>query len=176
MSELRKANTDRPYFITMTVVGWIDVFTRQRYCDVVIENLKYCIENKGLLLYAYVIMPSHIHLIARHDESRLSNVIRDFKSYTAKEILKMIENEPGESRKEWLLHMFGYYAKHQKQNTKQMFWQKTNHPIELSYPEIIDQKLEYIHYNPVQAGHVTDPHSWTYSSASDHQLLPVSIT
>ncbi|WP_255517979.1 transposase [Fulvivirga sp. M361] len=79
MSELKKANTDYPYFLTFTVAGWIAIFTRQRYCDIIIKSLKYCIEHKGLLLYAYVIMPSHMHLVARHDKNKLSSVIRDFK-------------------------------------------------------------------------------------------------
>ena len=173
MSELRKANTYYPYFLTLTVVGWIDIFTRQRYCDIVIKNLDYCIQQKGLLLYAYVIMLSHIHLVARHPESRLSSVLRDFKRYTAKVLLKSVAQEKGESRKEWLMHMFRYFARHQRQNTHLMFWQKTNHPIELNYPAIIDQKIEYIHNNPVEAGYTLDPHSWVYSSASQIALLPL---
>jgi len=72
----------------------------------------------------------------------------------------MIEQMPGESRREWLLHMFKYFAKYQKQNETYSFWQKTNHPIELNYPEIIDQKIEYIHNNRVEAGYVTNPQSW----------------
>ncbi len=88
MSELRKSNTDYSYFITFTIVGWIDVFTRRDYCDIVIKNLKYCQEHKGMELYAYVIMPSHIHLIARNKDGKLNEIIRDFKSVTAKEIIK----------------------------------------------------------------------------------------
>ena len=84
MSELRKANTDATYFLTFTVVGWIDIFTRSRYCDVIMDSLEYCIENKGLDVFAYVIMPSHIHMVARNLDADLSGIIRDFKSHTAK--------------------------------------------------------------------------------------------
>lgn len=173
MSELRKANTDYRYFLTLTTVGWIDIFTRSRYCDMIIKNLRYCIENKGLLVYAYVIMPSHLHLVARHDGAKLNQVIRDFKSFTAKEILQSVESETGESRREWLIHMFQYFARYQKQNAKYMFWQKTNHPIELSYPAIIDEKIEYVHNNPVEAGYVSDPSFWVYSSAGDDLSIPI---
>ena len=176
MSELRKANTGYPYFITLTVVGWIDVFTRQCYCDKIIESLTYCTANKGLELYAYVIMPSHIHLIARSATETLNQILRDFKSFTAKEIIAMVENQQGESRKDWLLHMFKYHANFHKQNSIYMFWQKTNHPIELNYPEIIDQKMEYIHNNPVEAGYVIDPSSWYYSSACVQSPLKVLLT
>ncbi len=165
MSELRKANTDATYFLTFSVVGWIDVFTRSRYCKVIVDSLAYCVENKQLDVYAYVIMPSHIHLVTRQLDSRLSETIRDFKSFTANQILKMIEEEQGESRKDWLLHMFRYYARFKKQNRHYQFWQKTSHPIELINSEMIDQKVDYIHDNPVVAGYVTEPESWMYSSA-----------
>lgn len=63
MSELRKAINDKPYFVTFTVVGWIDVFTREDYCSTIIESLEFCRKNKGLRIYAYVIMPGHIHAV-----------------------------------------------------------------------------------------------------------------
>jgi putative transposase len=165
MSELRKANTNATYFITCTIVGWIDVFTRSRYCDEVIDSLHFCKQSKGLDVFAYVIMPSHIHLLARQLDGRLNETIRDFKAHVAKQILHLIESEPGESRKDWLLYMFRYYAKFQQQNSKYQFWQKTNHPIEMLTPEILMQKINYIHNNPVAASLVIDPESWLYSSA-----------
>ena len=176
MSELRKANTDYSYFITLTVVGWIDIFTRKCYCDVVIDSWKYCMEQKGLEIFAYVIMPSHIHMVARSLNGDLNKILRDSKSFTSKKILGLIEQMPGESRREWLLYMFKYFAKYQKQNETYSFWQKTNHPIELDYPGIINQKMEYIHNNPVEAGYVTNPQSWYYSSACTVSPLKVLET
>ena len=165
MSELRKSNTDYAYFITFTVVGWIDVFTRRDYCDIIIKNLKYCQQHKGMELYAYVIMPSHIHLVARNKDGKLNEIIRDFKSLTAKEIIKEILNSSNESRKEWMLYMFKDYASKQRQNKEYMFWQKTNHPIELFNPKVMHQKIEYIHNNPVEAGYVSSPENYVYSNA-----------
>lgn len=173
MSELRKANTDYPYFLTLSVVGWIDLFTRQWYCELIVNNLQFCMKHKGLEVYAYVIMPSHIHMVARSAKGDLSKCLRDFKSYTAKEIIKLVEHEPGESRKDWLLHMFKYHARFQQQNSFYMFWQKTNHPVELSSPEIFDQKVEYLHNNPVEAGYVLMPEMWLYSSACAMSPLKV---
>jgi putative transposase len=165
MSELRKANTDFPYFITMTVVGWIDVFNRREYIEILINSLKYCQKEKGLKIFAYSIMSSHIHIIAQQEEAKLNEILRDFKSYTAKEIVKCISNTVYESRKEWMLYLFRHFAKSTKQNKEFMFWQKTNHPTELSTPEIFDQKVEYIHNNPVEAGIVDQPENYIYSSA-----------
>ena len=91
MSEFRKANIPHAtYFVTLTVVGWIDIFTRRDYTDEIIKNLKYCQENKDLEIFAYVVMPSHIHLICRRNKGLLNDLLRDFKSYTAKEILKKV--------------------------------------------------------------------------------------
>lgn len=171
MSELRKANTDHTYFITLTIVGWIDLFSRYRYSDLIINNLNYCIKNKGLEVFAYVIMPSHVHLVARQKEGKLNNVLRDFKSYTAKEILKLIETEPGESRKDWLLYMFSYFAKGNQQNSEHQVWQKTNHPTELLDGKMVTQKIEYIHQNPVRAQIVQEPNNYIYSSANTLQQL-----
>ena len=106
MSELRKANTDYAYFITLTVAGWIDVFNREEYVEIIYTNLDFCRKNKGLEIYAYVIMSSHIHLIVRQKDGKFNEWIRDFKSYTAKKLLSAIDNNEKESRKEWMLYMF----------------------------------------------------------------------
>lgn len=166
MSEFRKANTDYPFFITLPVVGWIDVFTRSDYCDEFLKNLEYCRKNKGLKVYAYCIMSSHIHLIVSNNEANTSAIIRDLKSYTAKRIIELIETNPTESRKEWMLHLFKYHAKYQKQNSVYQFWQKTSHPIELYTAAVFDQKVDYIHQNPVKAMLVNEESSYVYSSAN----------
>ena len=171
MSELRKMKTNYPYFVTCTVVGWIDVFTRKCYCDLLSHQLSYYIEQKGLELFAYVIMPSHIHLVLRDPKGNLPGIIRDFKSGTSRRIIKHILDGQEESRWSWLIHMFKYHARFRKQNNKFMFWQKTSHPIELNYPKIIDQKVQYIHLNPVRAGYVNYEQAWCYSSANPFQKL-----
>ena len=170
MSELRKATTEQPYFLTFTVTQWVDVFTRSSYCDILIDSLRFCQTHKKLEVYAYVIMTNHIHLIAAHPEGRSSGVIRDFKSFTAKQI---IQEHPGESRRTWLLHMFAYAAKFQQQNPRYLFWQKTSHPTELYNATIFHQKKDYIHQNPVTAGYVAEAHHWYYSSA--HPRSPLSV-
>jgi putative transposase len=166
MSEFRKANTDKPCFVTLTVVGWIDIFTRMIYSEIVLDSFEYCRLKKGLKIYGFVIMPSRIHLVCSNTEYNLPAILRDMKSYTAKRIIKSIEEIPGESRKNWLLHMFRYHAEFQKQNQQYQFWQKTNHPLELNFPDIFLQKLNYIHQNPVKEGYVNQPEEWRYSSAN----------
>ncbi len=97
------ANSNGVYFVTFTVVEWVDIFTRSRYADIVLNSLKHCIEEKGLQLHAYVIMSNHVHLIiSKNGQETLSNIVRDFKKFTTSQIIKSIK-ELSESRRNWLL-------------------------------------------------------------------------
>lgn len=72
------------HYITLQVVYWIDLFTRKTYRDIVIESLRYCQKEKGLEIYAYVIMSNHVHLVIKSETNDLSDILRDFKKYTSK--------------------------------------------------------------------------------------------
>jgi len=172
MSEFRKANTDHPYFITMTVVRWIDLFTKSSYCDIIIKNLNFCRKEKDLKVFSYVIMPNHIHLILQNLDSKLNYILRDFKSYCAKEIIQKLKDERS-TRSRWMLRLMKEEASKYRKDQNFMIWQRTNHPTELSWNAIYDQKEEYIHANPVAAGLVTNPEFWTYSSACPMSPLKV---
>ena len=115
MSEFRKTSPDDIYFVTLTVVGWVDVFTRQDYRDILVQNLSHCQEKEGLEIYAYVIMSNHFHMIARRKEADLGELLGRFKSFTAKKIIENIEANQRESRKDWLMYLFKFFAKVNKQ-------------------------------------------------------------
>ena len=155
------------HFITLQVVEWVDIFTRLSYRDIVIENLRYCQEHKGLQVYAYVIMSNHIHLLVRSLTAELSKTLRDFKSYTAKQILQEIESS-GESRRKWMLAIFREAAKKHARISKYQFWTHKNHAECIDSNKFIRQKLDYIHYNPVKAEIVTNPEEYRYSSAANY--------
>ncbi|MGB1217236.1 MAG: REP-associated tyrosine transposase [Saprospiraceae bacterium] len=158
------------YFLTFTIVGWIDVFTRDEYRKIIIDSFNYCKKEKGLLLFSYVIMSNHIHIIARTDnEKGLSAIVRDFKKFTSVKIISAIENNRMESRREWMLKLFKYYAKFNSNNPNYQFWKQDNHPIELISDKWVKQKLDYIHLNPVRAGWVTEERDFKYSSARNYQ-------
>jgi REP element-mobilizing transposase RayT len=174
MSEYRKTYPGDLYLVTLTVSGWIDVFNRPLYNDEIIANLVYCQEKEGLEIYAYVLMSSHLHMVARRDgEKNLTELLGRFKSATAKKLLKLIDDNPGESRKEWLMYLFRHFAKANNQFSKHHFWQYTNHPEELYSNSVVDQKVDYIHNNPVKAGLVTAPEYYPYSSACPESPLKV---
>src|SRR5690348_17176452 len=129
------------YFVTFTVLDWMDVFIRDEYRTVVVESIKYCQANKGLEVYAYCIMTNHIHLILRSgDESKpLEGIIRDIKSFTSKNIRKILEN-PNQVResRQWMLDRMYKAGKYNNNNIDFQFWQQHNHPIELDTNELMD--------------------------------------
>jgi REP element-mobilizing transposase RayT len=162
-------NPEGVYFISFATVGWTDVFVRAEYKEIFVESLKHCQEHKGLELFGWCLMSSHAHLLARAKEGhRLSEIMRDLKKYTSKQIINAIEQHPQESRKEWLLTMFRNAGGHNPNNTKYQFWRQDNHPIETFSSAVIRQKLDHIHQNPVKEGIVLHPEQYVYSSASNY--------
>ncbi len=155
------------YFLTLTIVQWIDLFTRRHYRDIIVDSLNHCVREKGLKLNAWVIMSNHIHLVGRVDtESGMSGFLRDFKKFTSKSIVRAIQEIP-ESRREWLLDKFAFEAKRSKRAKYFKVWKDDNHAIDLQHIDAMS-KVDYIHENPVVAGIVNEPDHYLYSSAIDY--------
>lgn len=171
---------DQPHFITLTIVGWVDLFTRPVYTNIIDESLNFCIESKGLVVHAYVYMTNHLHLIISSKKEDINNIIRDFKKYTAKKLIKAILEHP-ESRRKWLLNQFSYEAKRIKRNSKYKVWKDGYHPVLLDTYKKWGQRLNYLHYNPVAAQFVYHERDWKNSSYAtyeegNHTLTNVKVT
>jgi len=144
------------YFVTLTIKKWYYIFDRYNRWDILADSLKYCQKNKGLKVHAYVFMLNHIHLIIQSPD--VSGVIRDFKSHTAKALLINIkETEPT------ILRLF------RSKEGKYEFWQKTNMPEIIETDYFLQQKLDYIHDNPVRKQYVSQPEHWIWSSAGYYE-------
>jgi|SRR6266536_2395753 len=167
-SKYKFSDNDHLYFTSFAVIEWVDVFTRIEYKDIIVKSLNYCQEKKGLELYAWVIMTNHIHLIIGSANNSLSDIMRDMKKHTSLKLKDAIENNPKESRKEWIIELFRKSGKANSNNNNFQFWQQDNHPIQLITPKFMHQKLDYIHNNPVVAGYVDKPEEYLYSSARDY--------
>jgi REP element-mobilizing transposase RayT len=166
-------NPEGIYFVSFAVKDWLDVFIRNEYKDILVESLRYCQQCKGLEIFAWCIMTNHVHLIIRAKEGFfLQNILRDFKTFTSKKIVSAIRENPQENRKDWLLEKF-------KSKTGFCFWGTDNHPIELWSNKVIDQKLDYLHENPVKENLILCAEDYAYSSAIDYAgkkgLLNVAI-
>jgi len=112
-----------------------------------------------------------IGLICLGNQTPLSDILRDFKSFTSKELVKLIIDNPKESRKKWILNKFKKAGKKNPLNENYQVWQNYNSPTLLDTPYLIDQKAEYIHMNPVVAGFVNEPYEYYYSSANPNSPL-----
>ncbi|WP_462255012.1 REP-associated tyrosine transposase [Ferruginibacter sp.] len=176
MSSKYKTGEDAiPHFITFTVVGWIDVFSRECYKELLVKSLQYCIANKGLQLHAWVIMTNHLHLIVSSNSNKIADIVRDIKKYSSKQIIKAIQDNPSESRKEWMLNIFNFVGQNNNNNKEFQFWKQDYHPIELNTPEKIQQRLNYLHENPVRSGLVWEPWHYKYSSAIDYYTKEIGL-
>lgn len=156
-----------PYFITCTVVRWIDLFTRKDYKDIIVDSLNHCVREKSLTVYGWVIMSNHIHLVGRCDPpGEMSGFLRDFKKFTSKKFTTTMQFI-SESRREWLLDKFSFEARRTRRSEVYKIWKDDNHAIDLSSIDVME-KIDYVHNNPVRAGLVEYPEHYVYSSARDY--------
>ena len=157
------------YFTTSTIAAWVDVFTRDVYRNILLDSLKYCQKNQGLAIHAWVLMPNHLHMICSfRNELSGGQVLRNMKSFTAMKLIDAIINNTHESRREWMLDIFEKEGTKSSSNHKFKFWEHENHPELLDSAFLYNQKLNYLHQNPVIAGYVREPWHWKHSSAIDH--------
>lgn len=113
-------------------------------------------------------MSNHVHLIVSAKNNNLSDILRDFKKFTSRQIIKAIQNNEHESRRDWMLNLFKKAGAVNSRNSEFQFWRQDNRPMEIYSPRFIFQKLNYIHHNPVDAGIVEKPEEYLYSSAKDY--------
>jgi REP element-mobilizing transposase RayT len=172
MSEKYKIfDQTKPYFLTLTVVDWIDIFIRKNYKLIVIDSLRFCQNEKGLELFGYCLMPNHIHMIARASgDFTLSEILRDFKKFTSKSLVRQIADGQ-ESRKEWILQLFRRAGSNTGGKVTFKVWQDGNHPEEITSNKFFDEKLDYIHNNPVKELIVERPEDYLFSSARNYAGL-----
>ncbi len=159
-------DTSYPHFLTCTVVNWIPLFRYPTLLEIVLDTLRFMQADHRLALYAYVIMDTHLHLVA--SSPKLSSEMAKFKSYTARKIIDTLK-EQGE--RELLERLAQAKASHKKDRTFQV-WQEGSHPQAIQNEEMMRQKIGYIHENPVRRGWVEEPESWAYSSAANYAGLP----
>ena len=155
--------------MTDTVVDWVDIFTRPTYKHIILESLQHCMQQKGLTIYAWVLMSNHLHSIVSSEENmKIGDIWRDFKKFTSKKILATLEEDNAESRREWMLDRFLFRAKNDQRIKQYKFWQDGNDEQLIFSVDYLKQKLDYIHNNPVKAELVNNPEEYRYSSAIDY--------
>ena len=154
--------TGQPHFLTCTVVGWTPVFTRPETVRIVLDSWQFPQKNRGLVIFAYVILENHLHMIAFAD--KLAKMIADFKSFTARQIIDLLEARNVQT----LLRQLKFQKAKHKTDRDYQLWQEGSHPQAIMDEQTMWQKLEYIHNNPVERGYVDEPTQWRYSSARNY--------
>ena len=152
----------QPHFITCTILNWLPVFTRPASVQIILDSLSHLKKSDNLKLYGFVILENHLHLIISSND--LSRTIQKFKSFTAKEIIGLLQ----ENRANNILDQLAFYKKAHKQNTNYQVWQEGCAAKLIQGDEMMRQKLQYIHHNPIKRGYVEHAVHWRYSSAKNY--------
>ena len=162
-----------PYFLTCTIINWLPLFGFPEIATIILDSLKFLIKNERIDLHGFVIMENHLHLVATSQD--MSKEIGNFKSFTARSIIDFLE----EYNYHQILAQLEFFKKRHKIDQRYQFWEEGSHPELIFNPEMLSQKLDYIHYNPVKKGYVDEPVHWRYSSYRNYLgqegLLPIEI-
>ncbi len=173
MSEKYKVfEPDAPYFTTLTLVEWLPLFAETEFANIMTGSIQHCIANKGLLLFAYCIMPSHVHLIVQSPVHPLGSTFRDLKKYTSSQIIDRIQKD--EKYSDYSI-AFQKKAATIKRNKYMKVWLDGYHPEIIFSTRFFFQKLNYIHNNPVVAGLVEQAEDYYYSSARNYAGLEAPL-
>jgi len=150
-----------PHFVTLTVLHWIPVFTRPATVEIILQSLQHLIAD-GLKLYAYVVLENHLHLLVQSEQ--LGHDLARFKSYTARQLIAYL----ADTNVTQILDQLAFYKKEHKTDRAYQFWQEGCHPEWIQNNDMMRQKIDYIHSNPVKRGYVDLPEHWRYSSARNY--------
>jgi putative transposase len=170
-SRYRILHPQYPHFLTCTVLNWMPLFTRPATVQILLDALLYRQQQHGWQIYGYVILENHLHLLIQADD--LPNQVARFKSYTARQLINYLQTINSER----LLKQLSLSRKVHKADREYQLWEEGSHPQLIDNVDVLRQKLDYIHFNPVKRGYVDLAEHWRYSSARDYAgmdgLLPV---
>ena len=152
-----------PHFITCTILHWIPIFTNKESVGTVLDSLQYLQKSDNLKIYSYVILENHLHMVASSND--IAKSIKKFKSFTAKELLTLLKKKNVKT----ILDQLAFYKKAHKTDTEYQVWQEGMHPQLIQNEQIMIEKIEYIHNNPLKRGYVDEAKHWRYSSARDYE-------
>jgi REP element-mobilizing transposase RayT len=159
-----------PYFLTCTIVGWLPIFSHPNTAQIILDSWRFLQENGRLQLFGYVVLENLVHFIAKADD--LAKEVGDFKSFTARKIIDWLTRRGAEA----ILQQLRYHRASHKDDREFQLWQEGYHPQQIQSDDMMLQKLEYIHNNPVRRGYVDDPTHWRYSSARNYARLPTLLS
>jgi len=131
-----------PQFFTASIVNWYQLLKPDKYKEVIIDSMRFLVNNKRVNIYAFAIMPNHVHIIwSAANDHQYKNIQRDFLKFTAQRIkFDLVENHP------MVLEKF----ESNRKDRAYQFWQNRALSIPLYTEKVFQQKLNYLHNNPIQ--------------------------
>ena len=153
---------NQAYFVTCSIVNWLPLFSNPEFARIVLDSLDFLNKAGRLILHAFVIMENHLHLLVSSTD--LQKELGDFKSYTARKILDSLKEKKSNS----ILDQLQFRKKAHKKDQDFQLWQEGSHPQLIVGWEMLRQKMDYLHANPVRRGYVEDPVHWRYSSCRNY--------
>jgi REP element-mobilizing transposase RayT len=154
--------TEYPHFLTNTVVAWLPIFVHASFVEIIFDSWRFLQRERGVRIFGYVILENHLHWIASAEG--LAEQIGRFKSFTARRIFDGLEKRGFAT----LLEELRFFKLRHKIDQTFQLWQEGSHPQQIQNEEMMRQKLEYMHNNPLRRGYIDDPLHWRYSSARSY--------
>jgi len=151
-----------PYFITCNLRFGLPLFSNPSAAAFILENLEFLQDERKVRLVAYVIMENHFHAIFQG--KNLTNKIAQFKSYSARRIIDLFRMN---QYTRWLKRLKSVKPSH-KSDSEFQLWEEGFHSKQIVGDQMMIQKINYIHQNPVKRGYVDAPEHWRYSSARNY--------
>ena len=146
-----------PQFYTATIYEWKPLLADDKHKDIIVDSLKFLVKEKRIILNAFIIMNNHIHLIWQPMAGFApSDIQASFMKYTAQQLKHSLIKNNGALLTEFKVN---------KYDREYQIWKREPLSIELITPAVFNQKIDYIHYNPVRAGICINPEDYYYSSA-----------
>ena len=161
-SRYRFCELEAPHFMTCTIVAWLPVFATRRFANIIFESWRYLQTERSIDIIAYVLMENHLHWIAVGPD--LGKRVGEFKSFTARTIIDTMKAMNYQT----MLRELKYFKQRHKIDQEFQLWQEGSHPQIIEHEDMMEQKVEYIHQNPVKRGYVDLPEHWRYSSARSY--------
>jgi len=133
---------DHLYFVTASICGWQPLLSEPEYANIVLNSFTWLRQEKRISLFAFALMPTHLHSIVLPLDRSIGELLQNFGSFTAHEILKKLQEE---NRKD-LLEFFHVHRR--DSSVEHSIWQDIQ-AKNIYTEKFLLQKLEYIHQNPV---------------------------
>jgi REP element-mobilizing transposase RayT len=161
-SRYRIFDSGYPHFMTETVVAWLPVFSQPAFAGIIFESWRFLQRERGIRIFAYVVMENHLHWIGQGDD--LADQVGRFKSYTARRIIDALQTGGYKT----MLDELQFFKARHKLDQQFQLWQEGSHPKQIDSDEMMLQKVEYTHNNPLRRGFVDEAAHWRYSSARNY--------